>query len=123
MGDESRNEPTGREAGKVRSLSTQHSALSTHSIRLGPPWQTTTSDVGTRHARKFGRPRTLDANERLWLVCEHVPGAAEVRVNGTAVGSLDASGPFAADVTALLRPRNEVSFAVASDGSLGAVAL
>jgi hypothetical protein len=94
-----------------------------HQIRLGPPWQTTTSDAGTRHARKFGSPRALDANERLWLVCENVPGPAEIRVNGTVIGSPDAGGPFAADITHLLQPRNEVVFAVASAEPLGAVAL
>jgi hypothetical protein len=94
-----------------------------HTIRLGPPWQTTATDAGTRHARKFGHPRTLDANERLWLVCEHLPGPAEIRVNGTAVGTPDAPGPFAADITSLLQPRNEVVLAVASNGPLGPVAL
>ena len=90
-----------------------------HSIRLGPPWQIT----GTRHARKFGRPRSLDAHEQVWLVCEHVPGPSEVRVNGNVVGTSDAPGPFAADITSHLQPRNEVVFAVASDGALGSVAL
>ena len=94
-----------------------------HTIRLGPPWQLTPADGGTRHARKFGRPRTLDANERLWLVCERVPGAGAVRVNGTLVAAPDAPGPVAADITPLLLPRNEVVFTVASDGTLGAVAL
>jgi hypothetical protein len=94
-----------------------------HTIRLGPPWQTTPTDTGSRHARKFGRPRTLDANEQLWLVCECVPGPAEVRVNGTVVGTPDASGPFAVDITSLLQPRNEVVIAVADAGALGAVAL
>ena len=94
-----------------------------HSIRLGPPWQVAATAGGTRHARKFGRPRTLDADERLWLVCAHVPGPAEVRVNGALVGAADAPGPFAADVTPLLDPRNEVTFVVASSAPLGAVAL
>jgi hypothetical protein len=94
-----------------------------HTIRLGPPWQLTAVAGTTRHARKFGRPRTLDAAERLWLVCEHVPGPAEVRVNDTPVAAPDAPGPFAADITSLLRPRNEVIFAVASEEPLGAVAL
>ena len=94
-----------------------------HTIRLGPPWQLTPADGGARHARKFGRPRTLDPDERLWLVCDHVPGAGDVHVNGTLVASPDAPGPFAADITPLLLPRNEVVFAVASDGPLGAVAL
>ncbi len=94
-----------------------------HSIRLGPPWQVAAVDGGTRHARKFGRPRTLDANERLWLVCAHVPGPVEVRVNGACVGTADAPGPFVADVTALLGQRNEVAFVVSSAEPLGGVAL
>ncbi len=94
-----------------------------HTIRLGPPWQLNAVDGGTRHARKFGAPRTLDADERVWLVCAHVPGATTVTVNGETVASLDAPGPVAVDVTCLMRPRNEVTFAVASDAALGAVAL
>jgi hypothetical protein len=93
-----------------------------HTIRLGPPWQITSTDSGTRHARKFGWPRTLDTSERLWLVCEHVPGPAEVRVNGTVVAA-DVSGPFASDITHLLQPRNEVVIAVTAESPLGAVAL
>jgi hypothetical protein len=105
-------------------LITHHSSLITHAIRLGPPWQITATDAGaTRHARKFGRPRTLDANERLWLVCENLPAAAEVRVNGTLLDTPNAPGPFAVDVTSLLLPRNEVVFAVASDAPLGSVSL
>jgi hypothetical protein len=44
-------------------------------------------------------------------------------VNGVSVGALAAPGAFAADITALLLPRNEVTFTVASDAVLGAVAL
>jgi hypothetical protein len=76
-----------------------------------------------RHARKFGRPRTLDAGERLWLVCDHLPCAAQVHVNGTAVGAPESAGPFAADITPLLRPRTEVAFALASDFPLGVISL
>ena len=94
-----------------------------HTIRLGPPWHTTATDTGARHERKFGRPRTLDTYERLWLVCEHVPGPAEVRVNGTTVGKSDTAGPFTADITSVLLPRNEVRFVVASGAALGNVAL
>jgi hypothetical protein len=104
-------------------LTTHHSSLAAHAIRLGPPWQTTATDGAARHARKFGRPRTLDAGERLWLVCEHVPAAAEVHVNGTLLGALLAAGAFAADLTPLLATRNEVVFSVASEAPLGAVAL
>jgi hypothetical protein len=94
-----------------------------HAIRLGPPWQVTATEGGTRHARKFGRPRALESNERLWFVCEHVPGAGEVRVNGELVGATGSSGPFASDITTLLLPRNEVALTVASDAGLGAVVL
>lgn len=103
-------------------LTTRHSSL-THSIRLGPPWQITTTAEGTRYTRKFGRPRTLDANERLWLVCECVPGKAEVHVNGAVVGTVDSAGPFAADMTPLLQQRNEAAFVVDSDAPLGLVVL
>jgi hypothetical protein len=99
------------------------SPLLTHSIRLGPPWQREVVAGGTRHARKFGSPRTLDAAERLWLVCEHVPGPAEVSLNGTRLAAPAGAGPFAADITPLLRPRNEVVFIVSSDAPLGAVVL
>jgi hypothetical protein len=94
-----------------------------HTIRLGPPWQVTATDGGTSHARKFGRPRTLDANEKVWLVCERIPGAAEIRVNGATVGAADAPGAFAADITPLLQSRNEVVFVVTSKLPLGASAL
>jgi hypothetical protein len=94
-----------------------------HTIRLGPPWQVTPGPNGTRHARKFGWAKTLDPNERVWLVCEHVPGAAEVHVNGARVGALGSAGPFAADITSLLLSRNEATFAIASGVPPGAVAL
>ncbi|MFM8271278.1 MAG: hypothetical protein ACKODX_02990 [Gemmata sp.] len=96
---------------------------SLHRIRLGPPWDVAPVAGGARHARKFGRPRALAADERVWLVCAHVPAAGEVRVNAAGVGTLDAPGPFAADVTPLLRPRNEVLISVASDQPLGPVSL
>jgi hypothetical protein len=94
-----------------------------HSIRLRDFWDTSSDGVRTTHARKFGRPRTADPGERVWLVCASVPGPAEVSVNGRPVGTLAAAGPFAADVTDLLLPRNVVAFAVESDQSLGEVAV
>ncbi len=94
-----------------------------HTIRLGPPWEIAAVAGGTRHARKFGRPRTLGTTERVWLVCAHVPAGGEVQVNAAVVGKPDAPGPFAVDVTSLLLPRNEAVFVVASELPLGAVAL
>ncbi|HJZ59803.1 MAG TPA: hypothetical protein VKE74_32980 [Gemmataceae bacterium] len=93
-----------------------------HRIRLGPPWQVTTDTGRARHARKFGRPRTLDANERVWLVCESIPDPVEVFVNGEKVGTAT-GGPFAADITHLLDVRNEVVIETASADPLRDVAL
>ena len=104
-------------------LYSQFQLIDVHRINLGPPWRTDTTDAGSRHARKFGRPGTLDATERLWLVCDFVPGPAQVSVNGTAVGVPAVPGPFAADITSLLQLRNEVVFMVASNDPLGPVAL
>src|SRR5262245_21883433 len=94
-----------------------------HSIRLRDFWETSTDGPRTRHARKFGRPRTAGPGERVWVVCESVPGAAEVFVNDRPVGALAAAGPFAADVTDVLLPRNTLVFAVASAEPLGGVAI
>jgi hypothetical protein len=94
-----------------------------HRIRLGPPWVVATADGRTRHARKFGRPRTLDAAERVWLTVTFVPGPTDVFVNGERVGSAEAGQPFAADITGLLNPRNEVVLAAASADPPGEVAL
>lgn len=94
-----------------------------HTIRLGPPWAVTPTATGATHARKFGAPRALGAGERVWLVCARVPGAAAVALNGAPVGALPEAGPFAADVTDALAPRNEISFVVYSSEPLGPVAL
>lgn len=94
-----------------------------HTIRLGPPWSVTPVAGGAVHARRFGAPRAIGANERVWLVCARVPGAATVSLNGTALGALAEPGPFAADVTPALAPRNEIAFAVTGSEPLGPVAL
>ncbi len=94
-----------------------------HTIRLGPPWEVTLIANGSRLTRKFGRPRALDANERLWLICALFPGGAEVVVNGIVVGASALDGAFAADITSLLRPRNEVAFTLTSESAPGAISL
>jgi hypothetical protein len=71
--------------------------------------------------RRFGQPRTLDANERLWLVCGLLPGQATVSLNGTELGTTETS--FAFDITQMIRPRNELAFVVASAEAIGEVAL
>jgi len=94
-----------------------------HTIRLGPPWVVVTHAGRTTHSRNFGSPRTLDAGERLWLVCAAVPAATDVSVNGEALASVEVAGPFAVNITDRVRPRNVVVFAVAAGETLGAVTL
>src|SRR5262245_58630167 len=108
MSDESNADAgqPGEVSGSGLPLITHHSSLITHAIRLRDFWTTTTDADRTRHARNFGRPRLSDPTERVWLVCECVPGAAEVFVNDRLAGVLGVAGPFAADVTDLLLPRN-----------------
>lgn len=95
-----------------------------HRIRLGPPWEVTAAAGRTRHARAFGRPRTLDAAEQVWLVCASVPGPAEVYVNGELVGTVAGAGsPVATDITFVLKPRNELIIDTPSTEAVGEVAL
>ncbi|MFO0801193.1 MAG: hypothetical protein U0804_27315 [Gemmataceae bacterium] len=77
-----------------------------HAIRLRGAWAVTADGQRFRHARPFGWPAALDPHERVWLV---VVGCAEVALNGTQLVPRSATGErFEADVTALLRPRNEI---------------
>jgi hypothetical protein len=90
-----------------------------HRMTLRPPWeQEALPDGRTRHRRRFGRPRTLDAGETVWLVGE-TPAGAEVVLNGEPLGISD--GRFAFDVTTRLGVRNEVH--VTAAGPLGPVAV
>jgi hypothetical protein len=96
--------------------------MSTHRIRLRGAWEVTPLAGGrARHLRRFGRPRTLDPGETVWVVCEAAPGPAAVLVNGEVVGRGEA-GPFAVEITTRLAPRNELVIETA-DGPLGEVAL
>ena len=96
--------------------------MANHRIRLGPPWDVTADAGRTRHARKFGQPRLQHADERIWLLCDAIPTAAEVFLNGELVGAVEA-GPFAFDVSSRLQPRNEVVILVAGHNPIGEVAL
>jgi hypothetical protein len=97
--------------------------MSTHRIRLRGSWETTSDAGHTTHTRRFGRPRTLEPGERVWLVCDSIPAPAAVLLNGTPVGTTSAPGPLAVDVTSSLSPRNEVRIGVASAEPLGEVVL
>lgn len=56
--------------------------------------------------RSFGKPTNLDANEQVWLVLEHVEGAAEVRLNGETIGTMNATARF--EIKERLAVRNEL---------------
>lgn len=60
-----------------------------------------------RYTRPFNSPTNLDPDERVWLVCEGVDGAAEFSLNGTSIFTLSAADhPAECNVTTLLRPHN-----------------
>ncbi|HEY1381884.1 MAG TPA: hypothetical protein VGF55_34105, partial [Gemmataceae bacterium] len=73
-----------------------------------------------RLRRRFGRPRTLDAYERVWLVGEGLTGRAEFRLNGHILGTPPGdTGPFAFPVTGFLAERNELVVELSPDGPDG----
>jgi hypothetical protein len=94
-----------------------------HIIRLRGAWECTSSAGITSHSRNFGRPRTLEANERVWLICRSVPGPADVFLNAEKVGENRETGSLAIDITQRLQPRNTIRFEVAADEPLGEVVI
>jgi hypothetical protein len=80
-----------------------------------------------RFRRRFGYPGRLDAHERVWLTFDGIESRAGVALNGTALGAHEGAGAFEFEVTALLRPRNELVVEVEgpaeSAGLCGEVAL
>jgi hypothetical protein len=80
-----------------------------HRIRLAGFWSSAPLPDGrVRHARRFGRPRTLDPGETAWLVGTGPAGSGMIWLNGALLGDVTADEPFAFDVTTRLQPRNEV---------------
>jgi hypothetical protein len=81
-----------------------------------------------RLRRRFGLPRRLDANERVWLTFAGADSVMSICLNGQFLGEhSQASGPFEFPITELLRDRNELVAEIESrddSGSLwGEVAL
>lgn len=73
-----------------------------------------------RLTRRFGYPGRIDDHERIWLTAAAVDASAELTLNGTPVGRFTArGGPFEAEVTSLLRPRNELAVEVEGDSNGG----
>jgi hypothetical protein len=61
-----------------------------------------------RFRRRFGYPGRIDAHERVWLTFGGANARAEVMLNGVALGQHEDRESFEFEVTALLRPRNEL---------------
>lgn len=83
-----------------------------HRIRLRGPWQSqplsAAATEGQRFRRRFGYPGRIDAYERVWLTLAGIAGMAEVHLNDHPLGRREGPAAFEFDVTALLRPRNEL---------------
>jgi len=85
-----------------------------HRIRLAGFWTATpTADGRVEHARRFGKPRTVEAGETVWVVTA-TPG--DVSVNGVSVGS-----GVEVCVGVELQARNRLTIVTA--GELGEVAI
>ena len=77
-----------------------------HRIRLRG-WLSAPTEHGTTlFTRAFGAPRTVDAEETVWLVCECAPASGSVNLNNILIGTMVEGRPFAADITTVLQPRN-----------------
>jgi hypothetical protein len=68
------------------------------------PWPDPDFVGRVRLLRRFGYPGTLDSHEHVWLCLPPLPSGSVLHLNGAALE------PFAReyDITALLRPRNEL---------------
>jgi hypothetical protein len=97
-----------------------------HRIRLQGAWRIERAEDGSAvFERSFGSPRTLDAGETVWLVCDRVPGNGKVLVNGEVIGEAIAGSAFEGEVTGVMRTRNSVRFELVgvADGESGEVGL
>ena len=88
--------------------------MATHTIRLNGFWIATAIPTGMRFTRAFGKPRTLDANETVWIVVDSLQTIGIVRVNETFLGNFAAATPFAFEITPLLSSRNQIAFDLAT---------
>jgi GNAT superfamily N-acetyltransferase len=88
-----------------------------HTIRLSGGWAVTPSDGMARYARRFGRPRTLDPNETVWVTIRDTPGPGTVAVNCRPIGDIvDSSAPFSVEIRSLLQDRNELVLELRTSG-------
>jgi hypothetical protein len=80
-----------------------------------------------RWRRRFGYPGRIDDYERVWLTFQGMTEEVEVWLNGQTLGrNENGVGPFEFDVTARLKPRNELCVEIGETtpgGPRGEVAL
>jgi hypothetical protein len=87
--------------------------VSRHVIRLHAAWDPPRASGHPWH-RSFGRPGGLAAADRVWLVLE-CPAACVVVLNGSRLPPVPAGDRWEADVTHLLRDRNELDAIFATE--------
>lgn len=75
-----------------------------------------------RFQRRFGRPRRLEAHERVWLTFDGVLESANVWLNGQSLGKCGSGiDPFEWEVTTLIDERNELTVEVESTKGPGGI--
>ncbi len=90
--------------------------MTPHRIRLAGFWTATpTADGRVEHARSFGKPRTNDPTETLWVV---TATSGEVCVNGTFLGDGNE-----VQIGVELQPRNQLAILTTAGDLLGDVAI
>lgn len=94
-----------------------------HRIRLRSGWDVSERDGRIASTRHFGRPRTLDPDERVWLVWPPSPSAVDVVFNGAFLVVVPSEAVPAIDLTSHLNPRNELQLVGLTVEALGEVAL
>ena len=85
-------------------------------IEMPATWQTLLASAGdsplpspARLLRRFGQPTGIAPTDRLRLVIESSAASCQIELNGQPLGSIAPSQQTSSfDVTALLRPRNEL---------------
>lgn len=93
-----------------------------HRIRLAGFWEAIPLPDGqVRHSRRFGRPRTSDPMETVWVAGDPSLGPIDVTVNGEPVGRAEAGRSFAFEVTTRLAPRNVLAIVTGAGAPLGEV--
>ena len=96
-----------------------------HVIRLATFWSITKSASGRlQYVRSFGAPRLQSPQETVWLVGIS-PGNGTLTINGELAATLIAGKKYEANITAMLKPRNEARIEVSAseNQSLGDITL